>query len=323
MIQRVHGYCALCRSRCPECYKQRTDRWTSGWWKGFEKPLGGTFWEMTLSVVEDAVSSPSSPTQRILRARRSAPRAGRPRNLSTPPKGSSIRSGLTAGSPSGDHSGTMIGRRAGGAGVAVGRPGEWGDGARQVFMKRRVKIAVATLSLLLLRLLACATASDGDLAFFTATHDGDAYAKHPSDYDRLELPPSSGGGEVYVERAPALRIPFRDITAVVIERAEASGGAFGKAIEDVLRGIGRTTDVATYTATFALNEDGAKKVRGFIERYRSTLVEVRLNNVRIGVPTIVGQFTAAKEFAVVGLTDDTAKELRKELSSIEEKVIWK
>src|SRR5438552_15425867 len=116
VIERIPGYCALCISRCG-----------------------------SIAVVEDgrfvAVEpDPTHPTGQALCAKgRAAPQ------LVHHPERLLHRSGLTARSPSGDHSGTMIGRRAGGAGVAVGRLGEWVTEPGTWFMKSRVKIAVATL----------------------------------------------------------------------------------------------------------------------------------------------------------------------------------
>jgi len=179
-------------------------------------------------------------------------------------------------------------------------------------------------SLLLISLICSSSDVFGDLLFFKATNDKEGYAKSPQKYDRIILP---GGDEIFVERIPSLRIEFKEMQSVVIEKEKVYRDT-QTALEELFgmkpKGPGKQdqkeSDFA-YKATVYLSPKGARRFNDFAQKHNQNLFDLRLKNQRLGVPKLIGPF-GDKDFTV-GLAEKNVNRLKEIFSPIEEKVTWK
>lgn len=142
--------------------------------------------------------------------------------------------------------------------------------------------------------LGSSTNAYGDLVFYRAIEDREAYAKQPNRYIRIVLPPGSGMNEVYVERVPALTIRLKEIRSISAEQSQADPDA-EKMLEELLRSRRKEPyhpkgHPDEYSITFSLTEQGGKKFRGFAQKHDRELFDVRFRAQRVSIGRLLGPF---------------------------------
>ncbi|HKF67773.1 MAG TPA: hypothetical protein VKB36_14615 [Vicinamibacterales bacterium] len=167
--------------------------------------------------------------------------------------------------------------------------------------------------------------ASADLEFFAATDSDAAYAKNPSRYDRVRLPPGSAADVVFVERNTILSIPLGDIQSVTIERRP-----FAQNMEDAIRqmqgmppqsGSQAKDRPAAFDTTFVLTPKSAQRMADLANAHDKALLDVRLNGRRLGVARVVGPLEGNGFQLYLSETDLAA--VQRLFKPIDKKVLWK
>lgn len=160
---------------------------------------------------------------------------------------------------------------------------------------------------------------------FRATLDKESYTKNSQKYERIATSDDSRGEEIFVERTPALRLGLEEIQSVVIEKENvytdtqtALKELFGLKAKEPgsQQGAG-----FVYKATFHLAPAAAQRFNNYARQHNESLIDVRLENRRLGTPTLIGPFEGA-DFTMALAEKDT-KRLKEIFSPLQRKVIWK
>jgi hypothetical protein len=167
--------------------------------------------------------------------------------------------------------------------------------------------------------------ASADLEFFAATDSDAAYAKNPSRYDRVRLPPGSAADVVFVECQIILSIPLSDIQSVTIERKP-----FAQSMEDAIRqmqgrppqsGSQAKDGPAAFDTTFVLAPKAAQRMADLANAHDKGLLDVRLSGRRLGVARVIGPIEGNSFQLYLSETDRAA--VQRLFEPIDKKVLWK
>ena len=155
----------------------------------------------------------------------------------------------------------------------------------------------------------------GDLLLHRAVEDRALFEKDPPKFSIVRRPPEVGGGEVFVERAPALKIPGKEIRAIVAGKVTVNSEV-QRRVEETRKAKGEWAPPAEgishdFRVTFVLYKRGMKKFREFAKEYDQLQVEVRFRGESLGVVTLHGPFEEDEtEVSISGLSENTLNRLK-------------
>ncbi len=155
----------------------------------------------------------------------------------------------------------------------------------------------------------------GALLWHLAVEDRAVFEKDPAKFSIVRRPPEVGGGEVFVERAPALKIPGEEIRAIVAGKMTVNSEV-QRRVEEARKAKGEWTPPAEgishdFRVTFVLHKRGMKKFREFAKEHDQQQVEVRFRGESLGVVTLHGPFEEDEtEVSISGLSEKTLSRLK-------------
>jgi hypothetical protein len=190
-------------------------------------------------------------------------------------------------------------------------------------------LLIPTLSIFEKLVVSEAADSPKYLNFFRITEDKKVYDQNRQQYNKELIKGPNGELEIYVERNPSLKLDFKEIESIVIQKHRIPGYDPREIEEALEEASGRKpksqkTDAPlgyVYSANILLTEKGANLFIDFANSHTNETIEWRFENNRLGQTKIIGPFT--RRAFNIGLEETNNNRIIQIFAPVKHKITWK